>query len=493
MSGRLCYALKIHRKLIVPLTIFILILLTVSVLTVFSNSTNSQPKTLYQKDIKHFATSYTVAEGKLFITDYEYNLLCFDAQTGKQSWNNTGRSILTVQNSILYVGSSGGIVNTVDVHTGNLLPLQFQAIVDTSWGSKSPPTAAVIADGRLFVKQSGWRAYNVSTGKLLWESFSASHTNPINMPYTDNVWAFDGNLVLASGSYFSGNSFHSGLYRINPDTGTILWSISGFSNNQPLVYEDKIVFWNYDETTSDTGQTVISVDALTGDILWRIDLKATMYQPVIYQDHIVFVTTDGYFIAMELSGDSLVWKTPLTLDPIYLGALSVHIDSQTQSLFWGYITTIQNNEDTDNCYYDGYLYRLDLTTGNVIWASPFNADIVFFTNPSNWQPEIAILDNTVFLSTFGNLWEFSKSTGTIIGMKTFEHYMLPIASVYNKLFVVADLHVIAYSDYSGNVTTWSYLLSNVHQRFILLSVAICAIVALLILLYLKYIDKRSIV
>ena len=77
MSGRLCYALKIHRKLIVPLTIFILILLTVSVLTVFSNSTNSQPKTLYQKDIKHFATSYTVAEGKLFITDYEYSSLTF--------------------------------------------------------------------------------------------------------------------------------------------------------------------------------------------------------------------------------------------------------------------------------------------------------------------------------------------------------------------------------------------------------------------------------
>jgi len=78
-------------------------------------------------------------------------------------------------------------------------------------------------------------------------------------------------------------------------------------------------------------------------------------------------------------------------------------------------------------------------------------------------------------------------------MKTFEHYMLPISSAYNQLFVVADLYVIAYSDYLGNATMWSYLLSTVHQQFIVLAVAICAVVVLLILVYLKYIDKHSIV
>jgi outer membrane protein assembly factor BamB len=503
-SSENCSVFKMPRQLVVSLTIFIIILFTVSGLTAFqtqhqpsvllqvTSDSISQPEVLYQKDIKHFATACTVAEGKLFITDYEYNLICFDAQTGRRLWSNEGFSgIFTVQDGILYVGSSGGIVKTVDINTGKLLPLQFQAIVDTSWGSKSPPTACTVVDGRIFVEQSGWRAYNVSTGELLWESLSPSHTNLPGMPYTEDVWAFENNLVIAYGIYPSGSVFHRGVYRINPDTGTLMWSISGFTDNNPLLYNDRVIFWNYNKTDTDTGQTVISVDASTGDILWNIDLKTMIYQPVICQDKFLFVTTDGHFGALGLSKGSLIWNTQLTSEPIFLGALSLQVDSQTQRIFWGYLTTIQNNENTNNCRYDGNLYSLNSTTGNIIWTSPFSADIIFFTNPS-WQPDIAVLNSTVFLSTFGDLWEFSKSTGTILGTKNFEHYISIIVSAYNKVFVVADLYVIAYNDYSDSTITGSHSWPKVYQQ-IIVPVVVGVIVALLFLVYRKYRNKHNIV
>jgi outer membrane protein assembly factor BamB len=509
-SSKNCSVFKMPRQLVVPLTIFIIILFTVSGLTAFQTqhqpsvllqaaaSSNSQPEELYKKTIENFANAYGVAEGKLFTTDYAGNLLCFDAQTGKRLWNNTVGScsqmnIIEIHDRILYVGSPGGIVKTVDINTGKLLPLQFQAIVDTSWGSKSPPTAFTIVDGRIFVDQSsGWRAYNVSTGELLWESFTGVRTNPPDIPYNVNVWAFDNNLVLATGGYRSGNTFYNGVYRINPDTGTILWSISGFSNNQPLVYNDRIIFWNCNETGIDTGQTVISVDASTGDILWNIDLQTMIYQPIIYQDQLLFATTDGHFCALKLPEGSLFWKTRLTSNPIFSEALTVQIDSQAQKLFWGYITAIAYNGKTNNYQYIGNLYSLDLTEGTVIWKNSFNAGISFYPSTPHWQTEIAVLNNAVFLSTGVDLWAFNKLTGMKFGLvEQFEHYLLPIVSEQDKLFVVADLNIIVYHDYLDSTIMEPNSSPKMYQQIIVL-VVIVVIVVLLFLVYRKYTNKHNI-
>jgi len=504
-----CSILKIHRQLAMSLTIFIIILILFFGLTSFqtqhqsayasSNSiySISQTEILYQCTIKNFANTYTIAEGKLFVIS-KYDLNCFDARTGKNLWQITvgGGSYagapLVVQDGIVFAGVAEGKVITVDANTGKLLPLQFQAIVETSWGSKSTPTAFAVADGRLYVAQTGWRAYNVSTGVLLWETFSPSRTNPPNMPYNDNVWAFDDNLVLAAGIYPSGNNFYNGVYRINSDTGTILWSIPWFSNNQPLVYNGSIIFWNCNETNSDTGQTVLSVDATTGNIFWNLDLKTVIYKPVIYQEQLLFVTSDGHLCMLNLSEGSLVWevplKTPYVSSDVSSGISSIQVDSQSQRIFWSY-TTMEYIQSTDNFQYEGFLYSLDLTEGNVIWASPFKFNSGFFSYPSV-QTEIAVLNNTVFLNTGVDLLTFNKSTGTLFGSTNFEHCLLPIVSAYNKLFVVADLTAIAYTNYSDSAITEPHSLPKTCQQIIVLAV-VGIIITLLTLVYRKHRNKHN--
>ncbi|MDR0373344.1 MAG: PQQ-binding-like beta-propeller repeat protein [Nitrososphaerota archaeon] len=504
-----CSVLKIQRQLRAPRIIFTIILCAIFGLTAFQIPYQSsillqaavpsiaQTEVLYQQTIETFASTYTVAEGKIFVSD-DYNLNCFNAQTGKKLWqsNAGGRSgRIVVQDGIVFAGSAGGKVITIDANNGKLLQLQFQAIVETSGGSKSPPTTFAVADGRLYVEQTGWRAYNTSSGALLWESFSPSSTNPPNIPYNDNVRVFEDSLVLASGIYPSDNTFLRGVYRIDPDTGTVLWSIPDFVSYQPLVYKDKIIFLEHNETNPDTEQTVLSVDATTGDIFWSNKLETIIGQPVIHQDQLLFATTNGYFCALNLAGGKLVWKTPLTPPPPFAAeaATPIQVDSQTQRIFWGYIST-HYNESIDCYQYEGKLYNIGVTEGNVIWTSLFNANITSVAINLPWQTEIALLNNTVYLkAAIGiDLWALNKTTGTILGMEHYEHYIAPMVSAYNKLFVVADLYVMAYNDYSDNAITEPHSLTKMDKQIIIIATTTAGtIITLSIVVYQKYRKKHN--
>jgi hypothetical protein len=56
------------------------------------------------------------------------------------------------------------------------------------------------------------------------------------------------------------------------------------------------------------------------------------------------------------------------------------------------------------------------------------------------------------VSTGSALWALNKTTGMELGVKPFDHYVRPITSTDNKLFVVADLYVMAYTDFDSTNT-----------------------------------------
>lgn len=424
--------------------------------------TQSIPQTMiqYQKDIENFANAYTVAEGKLLFTDAWGNLLCFDAESGRQLWRvsvggyGSGGPAIVVQDGKVYTGAAGGIVKTVDLNSGNLLDLEFQAIVDTSWGHKSPPTAFLVADGRVYVQQTGWRAFNAGTGELLWESFSPLRINPPGMLYPDNLWALDDNLVVASGTYPIGDSYRSGVYRINPDKGTVVWATLGYSNEEPVVYQDTVILWNYNETYPDRGQTVVSVSAASGETLWSFNVGASTYQPAVYNDLLLFGAYDGNFYALNASDGTIAWKTRVTSQnnqitmegqnphyPLTPVASQVLVEPQTQRAFWGFAFVQNGWGSTDQ--YVGTLSSIDLSTGQALWSVLFEKN-VSISGSSSSKIGLALLEDAVFLTAGTDLWVFDQSTGKIIGMEHFDHYIFPLIAMYNKVFVEADLKVTVY-------------------------------------------------
>jgi len=419
-----------------------------------AQSTIPQSNVIFTQDLENFAAAYTVADGKIFTLDVWGNLVCFDAKIGTRLWENKigvygSVGPIIVRNEIAYVGSPdydiGGVVKTVDINTGELLPHQFHAR-DTSLAHKRGPDTFTVVNDRVFVKQSSWRAYNAISGKLLWETSAPSVDLP-GPPDLENVWAFEDNLVIATGYFYTDyNTRHEkSTYRLNPDKGTVMWSILGFSDKQPLIYKNTIIFQDYKENYADIGQTMMTVEASSGKTLWSINLNEDIYQPIIYKDQLLFVTSNGYIQALDLPDGRLAWKTPVALPP-ESNISPIEIDTQIQRIFWGY-TKGWYNESTDNFQYMGNIYNLDLSNGELVWTAPFSNN-----STHGSLSKIALLNKTVYASTGSALWALNKTTGMELGVKPFDHYVRPITSTDNKLFVVADLYVMAYTDFDSTNT-----------------------------------------
>jgi outer membrane protein assembly factor BamB len=464
------YSLRIKRQFF-PITVLVVaVLLAVSlwlsIPKLVPPPINQSPAqtpfdAVYQQNIEHFANLLAVQDGKVFVTDNEGNLVCFGAYNGNSLWSakiggwNSGLPSIVMQNEKVYTGVGGSAVKAVDENTGEVLQ-SFQAPVDSSFGQKSSPTVFAVVDERVYVKQDGWAAYNASTGALLWQTRSSSGINPLGMPYTDDLWAFSNNVVLASGIYPVEGKFNSGIYRIDPDIGTVIWHIDGWgTSGDPIAYQDSIIFWNLQKSGTQKYQTITSIDPTSGAELWSFDVGTQIYQPTICQNQLLFGSTEGYFYALNLQDGKLAWKTQILDSQQALLAASVtpvQVDQQNGKIFWGIVHDLVFKDSelvtyNGNNQYTGTFFSVDLVNGKIDWKQQFTGNVTFYVAPS-LKPSLglALLNNTAYVSVGANLWVFSKASGTTLGMETFDHYLLPPVSYDNTAIIVADLKVVAYKD-----------------------------------------------
>jgi hypothetical protein len=125
----------------------------------------------------------------------------------------------------------------------------------------------------------------------------------------------------------------------------------------------------------------------------------------------------------------------------------------------------------------GNIYSLDVNNGALVWTAPFANN-----SPHGSLSKIALLNNTVYLSTSKALWALNKTTGMELGVEPFDHYVQPITSADNKLFVVADLYVIAYTDF-GSTNTYPPQLTNILPYTIPICIIFLVIIILMLRLY----------
>ncbi len=411
-----------------------------------------QGSILFKQEIRDFANTIAVDGGKFFTLNDDGVLYCFDAQSGNLLWqtvvDNWRTGGLVIKDEIIYVGAVGGVIKTVDERTGKLLDLQFEAPVSTSWGSKSPPTAFSVIEGRVFATQTGCNAFSADTGSQLWISLPVTMLNPPDMPYTDSVWAFSDNLVLGAGMYPADNTFADGYYRIDPDKGAVIWAIECSNIQEPLTYHNRIILTNFGNNIQKFCTKVCVATASSGTILWSYDIGSPTYKPIIYGDLLLLVGTDGYFYALNLSNGSLSWKTPLNSDGTLKDAAvsPIRVDEQTQKIYWAY-AIIRTNGSDNSIIYDGALCSLDLATGRNLRTQTFQSNCTqpFFTD-RNPLLGLALLNHTAFLTVQTDLWAFHKSSLEVAGMQHFDHNLVAPIAAYGKVYVSADLYALAYSD-----------------------------------------------
>jgi len=417
----------------------LLVLVAASLAVLYENgflTGSTEPEStgiLWQRDIENFASGLAAADGKVYTIDIWGNICCYEAQTGEHVWTGSigaywGKGV-TASSSMVYGGKASGEVGALDAATGEFQWSLYTA--SSSLYSKRAPDNITVVDGRVFVTTNSFSALNATTGELLWQ---ITEFWVRGSPLKDNrIYVMTGGL---SGVF---------IYRVNPDDGTILWRINGTFSGRPVSYQGQVIMH--------TPTEVFSLNETTGASLWSYNVGASIYQPTAYNGLLVFEASDGNVYALHLSDGTLAWKTHVDSQNITaldnsdnpLKGLTIQIDPQNQRAIGGFAVTtqlaafVQNGSDE----YNGFLCSLDINNGSIVWTKQFsaNGDV----SHENARFNFALNENNIYLTAdFDDFWIFSKSTGNIIETQHFEHYVSSPVAADNRVFVAADLWLIAY-------------------------------------------------
>ncbi len=257
-----------------------------------------------------------------------------------------------------------------------------------------------------------------------------------------NGWAFENGLVIAT----SGSSEGKYIYRLNPDDGTVKWAVDGMFAGSPVIYKGQVVVQNSSK------KELFSLNETSGETLWSYNVGATICKTTEYNGLLLFGASDDSFYALHLDNGTLAWKssvnsqniTSLVNDDNPLEGLPIIIDQQNQRIIGLFAVSTQTKIDEMHVedHHYGILCSLDLKTGNVIWTE-------YFSGKGDISNEYLVFDyastkDHIYLTAINDLLIFSTKTGNLIESQHFEHQISPPVAENGKVFVAADLWLLAY-------------------------------------------------
>lgn len=187
-------------------------------------------------------------------------------------------------------------------------------------------------------------------------------------------------------------------------------------SSPPITSKGHIFVWNYDN-----GSSIINIDEITGLPYWSYDADNTVFQPILNNGLLLFGDAYGNFYAFTEAG-SLKW-TYQSNHEIYNYPTASAPKILNNTLVVGYEV--------------GYVTALNLLDGKLLWRTPVSGNV----------RSLVIGNNELFVTSgaFGtNLYVVDLSSGNIKSSETFDFWTLPPTIMDNKLYIAADLKIIAY-------------------------------------------------
>jgi outer membrane protein assembly factor BamB len=243
--------------------------------------------------------------------------------------------------------------------------------------------------------------------------------------------------------------------RLDVNNGRTLWGTYYSSPYGPnMVIGDKVIFWSF-WSSSDRPNIIHCVDAVAGRTLWDFNPGSPPYEPVVYDDLLVFGASDGYLYALDLTDDSLAWKTPVDVDgwiggnnlPADAKSLSdpsgssMVVDNQTGLGVWGFTVTQRQIEgiNGDNLYV-GRLCTFDLSNGTVLSNYQVQSNCTLNSNDVGLAA-----GKDVFYVTAGlDVWFVDKVSGETTMLQRYEHSVSKPLLNDGTIFIAADHYLSAY-------------------------------------------------
>jgi outer membrane protein assembly factor BamB len=282
------------------------------------------------------SSSPAVSHGRVYIGSWDWNIYCFEMDSGSLLWNYTTTGEITsspaVANGKVYVGSQDSKLYCLNAIDGTFLwSFKTDFIIDTS------PT---VVDDKVFFGSSDGSLYCLDAydGYLLWKYQT-------------------GSVIVSSPAVMEGKVYfgvtNGDFVSVDSNDGALIWTftMTDGTYSSPTVFDGKIYFGSNDKN-------VYCLDADNGSLIWNYDTLSEVHSsPAIAYDYLYIGTSDGRLLCLNKDTGGFVWS--------YL--ISGSVESSPA------IADGKVYFNTDPCCgFTSYFVCLNAYTGTKIWEYNFN-------------------------------------------------------------------------------------------------------------------------
>jgi outer membrane protein assembly factor BamB len=412
---------------------------------------------IWKREFGTNIVGFAVADGRVFVTTHAADLYCLNERDGKTLWTyNFGAysegGFLTepiYADGRVFVGFRGSRLAAFDAEKGTLL-WKFEPNVSSSFASKTPPYFWV-TNGKVYTSGDGFYAINATDGKLLWK-YEDYYTGPWSRPTYVRGACVEGERVFATGTELVDKEWIDCIYRLNPDDGSVMWKTQDSMGNASIVGSEG--FLNiYDYYRS---QGIVCLNETDGSELWNYSASGRIFQPTMANGLVLFGASDGNFYALNVTDGSLKWKYETGYKNPKGKFDFAAAKTANGQVFVGWVDAQMGLGESvfDEYYkYEGYVYALNFSNGLSNWAINISNTARGGSTIETQSILFNIENRTLYVTTYADIYSLNAEKGTIHWMLHFDYWVLPPIYAYNKLFVAADLKVLAYGEMKQPKTT----------------------------------------
>ena len=449
------------------------------------NATDGKILWTYTPDTEgYFVTGCAVAYGMVYELNKDGYLYAIDIESGNLVWKYKGPGELlwpgmpTIADGKVYattgqVAQYGGIVGTsefacLDAYTGRTIwKLPIEAL--------APRESVAVAYGHLYIIPG-----NVTTAV---DEISGSEYTTKNQ-----IWAIGtSSIPVSSWHMWRADPAHSSRAQEGPNNLTLSWKFTanGAVISSPSVADGIVYVGSQDKN-------IYALGAWSGNLIWNFTtLGAIESSPAIANGKVYTGGDDGYVYCLDANDGALIWKTfingnlpytfgslvlksspAVTEDKVFIGSLdgSVYaLNANNGYIEWKFDTggfVLCSPAISDGAVYftseeptSGALYKLDSTTGTMIWRLPIPYEYQF-TGGTEMIGSPSVAAGMVFASSdLRTYYGVNATTGDIVWTFSDPAAMEFIVSspiyVDGEVFIINKFSIASLNATNGN-TIWSF-------------------------------------
>ena len=282
------------------------------------------------------SSSPAVSHGRVYIGSWDWNIYCFEMDSGSLLWNYTTTGEITsspaVANGKVYVGSQDSKLYCLNAIDGTFLwSFKTDFIIDTS------PT---VVDDKVFFGSSDGSLYclDADDGYLLWKYQTGSVI--VSSP------------AMTEGKVYFGVT-NGDFLCVDSNDGALIWAytMTDGTYSSPTVFDGKIYFGSNDKN-------VYCLDADNGSLIWNYDTLSEVHSsPAIAYDYLYIGTSDGRLLCLNRENGGFVWSYQIS------GSVESSPAVADGKIYFG---------TNPCCGFTSYFICLNAYTGTKIWEYNFN-------------------------------------------------------------------------------------------------------------------------